>query len=394
MSTRSHASAACPPEEPRPGVALPLVLVALVVIAALGAGVALAVTRELRAGRSLMGQTHAFALAEWGLAAPRRGGRTAAVAAMPLGGTLDTLYDLGTAVDSATVRVWTTRLSDGVFWIVSEARYSPSVRHPSSAMSVARTSRIMRLDPVALRARGAVTVLDSVVVSGRAIVDGRDAPPAGWVGCDGPSVDAAGIAAAPVSAVVVRAPGRVEGSPPVLRRPLTDDSLGYVRRGGSLWNALLAAAKTYTGGAVGPTLDAAGRCDVSNRGNWGEVDGSRPGAVTACRDYFPVVYSPADLTVGAGRGQGVLIVDGSLRIDGAFEWDGLIVVAHGLESGGGRLVVHGALMAQSALLSDATAGAGAGAGSLWHYSQCALARALTGAGRLVPVKERAWGELF
>ena len=95
---------------------------------------------------------------------------------------------------------------------------------------------------------------------------------------------------------------------------------------------------------------------------------------------------------GKGRGQGILLVNGDLKINGTFDWVGLIIVRDDIDKGNGSANITGAVMARNVSLFDG--------GSTFNgtqdvqYSKCAVESALRGSAVLQPVRERSWAQLF
>ena len=123
-------------------------------------------------------------------------------------------------------------------------------------------------------------------------------------------------------------------------------------------------------------------CNLVPWKNWG--DREDPGAL--CGDYFPVIYRPGDLTIrnGKGGGQGILIVDGDLRIEDDFEFTGIIIVKGEVRLED-NVLVHGAIISgDRTRLTDGV--------PFVQYSSCAVDRALLGAGlyRIRPISSRGW----
>ena len=135
---------------------------------------------------------------------------------------------------------------------------------------------------------------------------------------------------------------------------------------------------------------AAGTSCLKSASNWGEP--SRiAGSVAQCYNYFPIIYAAGDLQLNDGRGQGILLVDGDVQINGTFFWTGLIVVRDDFNKGNGNATVMGAVMARNANIFDASVVNG---NTVYGYSECALDRALRGSAQVVQARERAWAELF
>lgn len=133
---------------------------------------------------------------------------------------------------------------------------------------------------------------------------------------------------------------------------------------------------------------AGGDCWYTPWKNWGDPDD--PSGV--CGDYFPIIYRPGDLTIrnGKGGGQGILIVDGDLRIEDDFEFTGIIIVkgevriedsvkVTGAIISGDRTRIHDPFFPQDGL-------------ALIQYSSCAVERALIGSGlyKVKPIINRSW----
>jgi hypothetical protein len=92
--------------------------------------------------------------------------------------------------------------------------------------------------------------------------------------------------------------------------------------------------------------------------------------------------------VTSGRGQGILLVNGRLRIDGPFVYHGIVLARGGIETRGSDVTVYGAV------LSADWRGVVWNATGQVRRSTCAVARASEAAVRPYPVPHRAWAELF
>ena len=114
--------------------------------------------------------------------------------------------------------------------------------------------------------------------------------------------------------------------------------------------------------------------------------------VPACYNYFPIIYAPNGLSLtGNGRGQGILLVQGNLEINGSFDWYGVMVVTNDIVRGNGSARVMGAVMARNETVADASVISGT---TSYNYSSCGVERALRGSAQVVQAKERAWTELY
>lgn len=374
----------------RKGFALVLALGALVIIGTLVAGTSFLVMQETRLGRNQLVQARAFAAAEFGLNKIQADWDLTPNLLMNNGATFDTTYIVP---DQGTARVRYTRLNNETFWLVSEGRVGQGGLGAAST-AVKRVNAILRLRIPTVRANGAITTMGSIEVKGSAQVSGANTNPPGWVGCDATAPGKAGIVAPPGVAVDIQKPTSVTGTPQVLRDPLVADSATYIRYGDETWNSLAAQANIIittgnTPGMTEPVVDANGRCDKISS-NWGEPSRAG-GSVPACYNYFPIIYAQGNLQVNSGRGQGILLVDGDLQINGSFTWTGLIVVRDDFDKGNGNAVIHGAVMARDASLFDDSSILG---NTTYSYSECGITRALRGSAQVVQARQRAWAELF
>ena len=114
--------------------------------------------------------------------------------------------------------------------------------------------------------------------------------------------------------------------------------------------------------------------------------------VKGCESYFPIIYAPGDLTLNANsRGQGMLLVEGSLVVNGSFEFYGVIITKNDVKASKGNMTVHGALLSQNIDLSDNIELAGAGS---INFSSCAVRQAVNGVAVVTPVRDRSWTQMY
>ena len=385
----------------RRGFALAVSMMAIVVIGALIAGAFFASTQEYRVGRNTLVGQRAFTVAEFGLNKEiSEWDRSRNLPGGMSTGEIDASQVY--VVDGDTAYVTITKLNDNTFWVVSEGQASMG---NAQLKSRARTNAYVRIAYPTLAVRGALTTAGSVDLRGAAQVTGMDVSGSNmwmqnWEQCDSiPTEDLAGITVG--DSATVDGTTRVTGDPPIVRTPIATDSMTYVRYGSETWNTLRDNADIKIGGAYGsfspipaPVGDSL-RCDIANRNNWGEP--GRLGFVTnyvhACRNYFPIVYYDGDLDLQSnGRGQGILMVNGDLRIRGTFDFYGLIIVKDDIERSSGTMNVYGSVMSRNVRLQDAT-GYLTGTQNI-NFSTCAVESALRGSAILVQVKERGWAQLF
>ena len=109
-----------------------------------------------------------------------------------------------------------------------------------------------------------------------------------------------------------------------------------------------------------------------------------------CQNYFPIIYAKGDMHITGGEGQGILLVEGDLSVQGGAEFFGPVIVKGSLKTAGTGGHFHGGVMAanvdleQSSLLGDAEI----------SFSSCALKKALNGAATPMFLAHRSWTELY
>lgn len=146
--------------------------------------------------------------------------------------------------------------------------------------------------------------------------------------------------------------------------------------------ALAPLASHRVSGTVTPSpLERAGRCDVDDLANWGSPDAPDG----PCGGFLPLIVAPDSLRVRGGRGQGVLVVGGSLRLEAGARFVGPVLVAGDLVlEDGARLDGAVRVLGTLELRGDARI----------EGSGCPILRAFQEAdalsGRATPVPIRSW----
>ena len=123
--------------------------------------------------------------------------------------------------------------------------------------------------------------------------------------------------------------------------------------------------------------------------------GARRTAPTSpCFNYFPIVYHYGDLSIsGSGSGQGILLVEGNLNVQGRIDFYGPVIVTGGVDvrgTGSDDVKFYGGIMAQNVTLDDSRLTGNATV----NYSSCAIKRALQGSAFAEPLNERSWVQLY
>jgi len=311
------------------------------------------------------------------------------------GDTLSRTYDAGGV--AANVRV--TRLSDGVFLITSEASSGTGLASGSRR----RVASLLKLSFPNVKLMGALTARGSTKVGGSALMIGRDTLYPGW-DCPAP-VPGTGIAGVAVPALSSLSLGGtcagwqcVQGTPIVKLGTEMLDTATYFNYGDQKWQDLVAMAnKTVVGTLTGvrPSYGFGGACNTADPLNWGEPNKVTSGTPGACENYYPIIYAPGDLRINGDRGQGILLVNGSLDVAGGFQWYGLVIVRNELKTTGTGGHFNGTVLAANVAVGGAlTSNNTVSGNATFRYSSCALQSALRGSAAPVLMRDRAWVELY
>ncbi len=358
--------------------ALLLALLALVIGGALVSGGWLIGLHELRVAGTAAAPARALAAAEEGAWAQVQGWRSAGYARLPPGGEAAFAGQVAGPLGSFQGSV--RRLSELLFLIESEGR-DPDDRARQ------RIGLLVRLQPLDLFIKAALSASGSVRLAEGTRVSGLDEVPAWW-DCPPPGGALPGIRLSERSALDLggcREEGCVTGAPAVLV-----DSVGEAP--GRIAGVEVATLRALADKVMGPGLwtvgpsQVGGRCRYGALSNWGDPD--RPGG--PCGNYFPLIFAPGGLRLHGGRGQGILVVHGDLAVSGGFRFFGPVLVLGQFDTTGegghfsGGVVAATVGVARSGLAGRPVVG----------YSSCAVRRAVVAQGVPEPVMERSWMRLY
>jgi hypothetical protein len=384
------------------GMALAVAIFALVVVGALVAGAFFAGTQEQRVGENSRRLTQSFGAAEYALSQVIRKWDPQIInrvrqypldsVAVPLApqNLADTLTPDGTGLYSGYVY----RLNGHEYLVDITARDRKSAGGIIGGGARQRLGELVRVRPLNLNINAALTTQGSVSLAGNATVNGRDTIPQGWntTYCDtSHDTTKAGIRLPSATNVTTSGNGTILGNPPV-RGDTSIHPNTFTQFGDVSYAAMAAAATIQLAGGnyqTQPNLNGNGQCNKLTAMNWG--DGMNPSQ--PCGNYFPIVHIAGTATLNGVQGQGVLLVDGDLNIQGSFIYYGVVIVQGAIKSaGGGTTDAHfyGALMAKDVALSTQSL---AGNATL-QYSKCAITNAMQGTMIVTPSRSRAWSQLY
>lgn len=371
------------------GIALPLAIFALVVIGALVAGTFYAGRLEQQTGQNSFYSTQAAEAAQ--------GVLTETVHSM-------TGSDLVSLVEGAAPTPYATvALGGGIYATPSIQRLTPSVwfaqavgerRNADGNPLASRTvGQLIRLNTADIDIFAGLTALGKVTVTGNSEVSGYDQTPDAWaappaVDCP-PEQDVAGV----------RYNGQVtqQGSAVIKGQPNRDQDNSMTKDnmlGNTTFEQLKALTTlTLTGNVSGlapVTVGDPPRCNISIENNWGApTDKDSP-----CFDYFPVVYHYGDLSIsGTGAGQGILLVEGNLDVQGRIDFYGPVIATGSVDirgTGSDDIKFYGGVVAQDVTLDDSKLSGNAEI----NYSSCAIKRAIQGSALPIALQERSWVQVY
>jgi hypothetical protein len=165
------------------------------------------------------------------------------------------------------------------------------------------------------------------------------------------------------------------------------------------WSDLTSiATKHYTSAPSNPSPSPAagtlsGTCNETNASNWGyPLASTHP-----CFNFFPIIWldnGGTEWNFSGGIGQGILLVEGDLKVTGDFQFYGPIYIRGHIETAGGGGVqhFHGGMIAANADLEQNSV---LGTADI-VYSSCAIERAIlnnSALSRAKPLAQRSWVDL-
>lgn len=380
------------PTRTRDGFALPVALLAIMIIGALVTGGFYASSQEARISTSTDLANQAFYVAEYGLeeviAVTSNTDLTTLRDALIADGTRHTdtvALAVPVVTGSDTLGSYSVRvrpLGSQMFLLTSDGEVTAGRR--TARRSVGSVVRVTIAD---LPYPSALSVFGGLTTSGNSRVRGEDS---GGPGCTaGASV--AGVTAVDDALIDEGKKEHISGDPEVAVEPSLDttalNDFGALR----IEDLIAQATKIYEPGesengmapATVTAADGTVICDASVRSNWGDATATGP-----CADEVPIIYAKGDLHLKTGTGQGILIVDGDLNATGNFEFYGVVIVRGTLRTSGtgnhmeGSVIVKGGGELDSESLTTGN--------SLVQYSKCRVNKAFQEPLRPRRLDSRSW----
>lgn len=374
------------------GMALAVAIFALVVVGALVAGAFFAGTQEQRVGENQRRVQASFGVAEAGAQErvmtwdPATMNRRATYPADSVA-----IATASAPSGTGTYGGYSYKLGPNIFLIDVTGRDARTQGGQVTGGGGARQriGMITRIAPVEFGIRASLTTQGGVSVGGNAVVNGADQNPVGWTSCDPPGSPQAGIRDNG-GTVSTGGAGTVTGTPPVVNDPTIADS-SFTKFGGATYAQLAARATIkHPGGNINTApVVVNGVCDKTVLTNWG--DGDNPTA--PCGNYFPIIHVAGALTVNGVQGQGILLIDGDLTVNGSWNFYGIVIIQGDLRTaGGGTSDAHfwGGVLARNADLSSQNL---SGHATL-NFSSCSILAALQAQSPIGLMRSRGWVQLY
>lgn len=369
-----------------------VIALVIVVLGVLSTGAIFSAMQEYRGGRNSLVEQRAFAVAEFGLNSEIANWNRSRNLPPPTGmaiGAIDSANVFVANLDTA--KVYIQRLTQNTFAVRSVGRASIGVDQTEAQR---QTQVIVRIAYPSINPGGAITTAGHIDVKGSASITGVNTDPAGWSQCANiAGRDTFAISYAPGKTVSIQKPNMVVNG--INADPAAGDSNTYVRYGTESWNTLVANADiSISGGSYGPEpVGTAATCTYGSE-NWGEplrVSGGGNTYIAGCKDYFPIIYASGSIGLSKGRGQGILLVNGDVRLNGNFQWFGLIIARDDIVKGNGTFDMWGSVMSRNADVTDPNSITG---NSNFQWSKCAVESALRGSAILTRTRERSWAQIY
>jgi len=369
----------------REGFALPMALFAMIIIGVIVTGGFYVSSQEHRVSISTDLGAQALNMAEYGLdqaigtwPSAALGGAVGAVQ------TFDALPVMNGTAQLGEYQMRVMPMGGRTYMLESEGRVTRG-----SQTAVRRAGGFVRTTTGQLPYTAAVSVYGQLSAGGNAEITGFDADD-----CHGGNVPAV---IAVDTALVSDGQGkkdRITGEPDVAAEP--DMTTAELSDFGDvdLSDLIAMATKIYEHGEAPNNMapvtmtDSNGNqvCNTGLRGNWGEPNRPNP-EKPECANHYPVIYGKGDLALQTGRGQGILIVEGDLRLTGNMQFYGVVIVLGSFFTAGtgnhvnGSLIVHGNGSLDSESISEGN--------SLVQFASCRIQDAF-GDLPIKPFASRSW----
>ena len=366
------------------GIALAVAIFALVVVGGLIAGSFFVATLEQRIGQNTLRQQAAFNVAEAATQEVVLGWNPDVYNTMQLGGTIQANgVGPGGARWSRTVM----RMSQNLFVVRTDGFSQDNT-------SRQRVGALLRLRPLAFDISAALKTQGTLRVGGSSKIKGEDTQPAGWTDCPALQPALPGIQMADTSMLDTQgacADGSCISGDPKVDEDTTINTQSLTTVGDIPFDSLKQfATKIIPGGNppnVFPSFNGDGTCRIGDLYNWGD-----PLVPTgACGSHYPIVWVENTVSFQGTYGQGVLIVNGDMKVTGGLTFYGPVIVRGTLATSGTGGHFNGGVIAANVQLEGQTDVLG---NAEVLFSSCALFKAINNTATAYEFAERSWTAIY
>jgi len=370
------------------GMALAVAIFALVVIGALVAGTFFAGRLEQQTGENTFYATQATEAAQAALTQTVQTTSAATLLAIAPGttGSGSSVSLGGKVAASTTIKGLTSSV-----WLVTAV--GSKTNADGDQLAARSLAQLIRLNQAEITVGAGLTALGKVTVSGNSTVSGIDAAPPYWTsnGITCPSLT-------DVTGVKYNGQLSASGSADILGNPAKkqDNTMTAANMLGGTTFAQLKTLATLTltsstiSGLAPATTGSPAVCNTAVQNNWGAPTDK----TSACYNYFPIIYHNGDLSIsGTGAGQGILLVEGNINVQGRIDFYGPVIATGGVNirgTGSDDVKFYGGVVAQDVTLDDTKLTGNA----MINYSSCAIKRAVQGSATPIALSERSWVQVY
>jgi hypothetical protein len=369
------------------GIALAVAIFALVVIGALVAGTFFAGRLEQQSGENAFYANQAGEAAQAALTTTLQTTSAATLLAIAPGAQANGPSKSLAGHSSATTTI--KGLTSSV-WLVTAI--GSKVNASGTQLATRSLAQLIRLNQAQINVNAGLTAIGQVTVSGNSTVSGNDATPSYWtsngVSCP-TTADVTGVKYN--GQLTQQGSSVINGSPPSQQ----DNSMTAANMLGGTTFAQLKALATLTlttdiSGLAPAIIGNPAVCNTAVTNNWGAPTDK----TNACYNYFPIIYHYGNLSIsGTGAGQGILLVEGDLNVQGRIDFYGPVIATGGVNirgTGSDDVKFYGGVVAQDVTLDDSKLTGNA----MINYSSCAIKRAVQGSATPMALGERSWVQVY
>ena len=375
----------------RGGFALPVAVFAMVIIGVLVTGGFYMARQETRIGLASQNAADAFYLAETGIYTTVSSWANGTMAAIGPWN-IDTLTGTGS---NGTWSVEVMPLTNRLYFL--NATGTVTKGGPLWSGATRQVGLVVRVSTADMDPPGALSTQGDLTIGGSSQINGNNTNPTEWPGMCGTGANKPGVVIDDTTNISYAGNNYQVAGNPSVQQDTTIDVASLLDFGDYTWTDLTSMAQkvypttvTVTGTQPDSVLSGGVyRCRETTQSNWGHP--TNPTAT--CGTFFPIIWAKQSLNINSnGKGQGILLVDGDLSVQGGFEFFGPVYVRGEFKTAGTGGHFNGGVIAANVDLNSSTVLGNA----VVTYSACAVERAIlnnSALSRAKPLTQRSWIDL-